>query len=127
VALPQFEAGTTSYHACQVLAPERDLLPGRFGILEPGSHCRTVPLNQLDLVLVPGVAFDKQGRRLGRGYGYYDRLLASIGGIKCAIAFDEQLAIQIPVESHDILLDCIVTPSCWLDVRQQRHGDELVG
>ncbi len=54
-------------------------------------HCRAMPLKRLDLALAPGLGFDVSGRRLGRGQGYYDRLLAEIAGAKCGVAFDEQI------------------------------------
>ncbi|HLP77584.1 MAG TPA: 5-formyltetrahydrofolate cyclo-ligase, partial [Candidatus Paceibacterota bacterium] len=83
-------------------------------------HCAPVSLNQLDLVLVPGVAFDACGRRLGRGKGFYDRLLADTRGIKCGVAFDEQIVTGIPVEPHDVLVDCILTPTRWIDCDSRR-------
>jgi 5-formyltetrahydrofolate cyclo-ligase len=127
VLLPRFDPDRNSYMACEIRILASDLVAGNFGIREPGSHCAALPLKHLDLVLVPGVAFDDRGRRLGRGRGYYDRLLADVRGIKCGMAFDEQIMVQIPVEPHDIILDCIVTPRCWLDFCQHRHEDDLVG
>jgi 5-formyltetrahydrofolate cyclo-ligase len=114
ICLPRHVACKDDYEAAAIRELDRDVLAGRFGIREPASHCEAVPLNQLDLVLVPGVAFCPHGRRLGRGNGYYDRLLASINGIKCGVGFDEQIRHAIPVEPHDILLDCILTPTRWL-------------
>ena len=71
---------------------------------------------RLDLVLVPGVAFDLHGRRLGRGRGYYDRLLSQVGGRTCGVAFDEQVVSEVPVEAHDVLLNCILTPTRWFEL-----------
>jgi 5-formyltetrahydrofolate cyclo-ligase len=65
--------------------------------------------------LVPGLAFDPSGRRLGRGKGFYDRLLAMVRGRKCGIAFEEQVVPEIPVEPHDIRLDCLLTPRRWME------------
>ena len=73
-------------------------------------------LNSLDLVLVPGLGFDAAGHRLGRGRGFYDRLLVQIAGTKCGVAFDEQMRPSIPAEQHDILLNCILTPTQWLEI-----------
>jgi 5-formyltetrahydrofolate cyclo-ligase len=114
VALPRFETNTSSYVACSISSFERSLVPGRFGVLEPGLDSAVLPLNQLDLVLVPGVAFDTSGRRLGRGKGFYDRLLNDVRGAKCGVAFDQQIEPEIPVEPHDILLDYVLTPTRWL-------------
>ena len=78
---------------------------------EPAASCEEIPLDQFDLVLVPGVAFDLQGCRLGRGLGFYDRILAEASGIKCGVAYDFQLLEKIPVEPHDAKVDFIFTPS----------------
>jgi 5-formyltetrahydrofolate cyclo-ligase len=73
-------------------------------------------LNRLDLVLVPGVGFDLQGRRLGRGRGFYDRLLADVDGIKCGVAFEEQVVSEIPVGPRDVRLNFILTPTRCVEV-----------
>ena len=113
VALPRFDPVHNSYLACRVLNPNDDLQVGRYGIREPRDNCPAVRLNQLDFVLVPGVAFALDGRRLGRGKGFYDRLLMSVRGNKCGAGFDEQIVDDLPVEPHDIRLDCILTPTRW--------------
>lgn len=111
VALPRYAAIDQKYVAARVSNSSTDLAPGRFKVFEPGPTCPVVPLNRLDLMLVPGVAFDARGRRLGRGRGYYDRLLADFGGISCGIAFDEQIIECVPELPHDIRLNCILTPT----------------
>jgi 5-formyltetrahydrofolate cyclo-ligase len=115
VALPRFHAGNGEYEAVLVTRAG-ECAPGRFGIVEPGEGCPVLPGNRLDLALVPGVAFDPLGHRLGRGRGYYDRLLAMAGGVKCGVAFDEQVADHVPVEPHDVTLDCLLTPTRWQEV-----------
>ena len=115
VALPRFDPTTQRYVACQIQDMARDLSAGQFGIREAGGHCVAVPPNRLDLVLVPGVAFDLQGRRLGRGKGFYDQLLASVRGTTCGVAFDEQIVDTIPIEPHDVHLNCILTPTRWIE------------
>ena len=116
VALPRFSLETQSYIACVVQNPQTDLRSGQFRIREPGLSCPEFPLNRLDLVLVPGVAFQSDGCRLGRGKGYYDRLLAAVRGTKCGVAFDEQIVGAIPVGPLDIRVNCIVTPTRWVEV-----------
>ena len=64
-----------------------------------------------DLILVPGVAFDLSGHRLGRGKGFYDRLLANARGVKCGVAFDEQIVKAVAAGTHDIRMDFILTPT----------------
>ena len=115
VALPRFDAAINHYAACQVQDLARDLKDGRFGIREPDERCVLVPLNRLDLILVPGVAFDLRGRRLGRGRGFYDRLLALVRGTTCGVAFDQQIVDEVPVEPHDAHLNCILTPTRWIE------------
>lgn len=88
-----------------------------FGIREPGPGAPELPLNRLDLVLVPGVAFDYAGGRLGRGKGFFDRLLAEVTGVKCGVALDEQLLEYLPAEPHDVAMDFVLTPSRWIHVR----------
>jgi 5-formyltetrahydrofolate cyclo-ligase len=115
VALPRFDSATQRYVACQIEDLSKDLAHGQFGIREPGGHCIAVPPNRLDLILVPGVAFDVHGRRLGRGKGFYDQMLASVRGTTCGVAFDEQIVEAIPVEPHDVHLNCILTPTRWIE------------
>jgi 5-formyltetrahydrofolate cyclo-ligase len=115
-ALPRFMPETKSYIACQVQDLDRDVETGYFGIREPVLPCALTPLNRLDLILVPGVAFDLHGRRLGRGKGYYDQLLAAVRGTTCGVAFDEQIVREIPVEPHDVHLNRILTPTRWIEL-----------
>ena len=116
VCLPRFDAATHRYVACEVRNVADEIISGKFGVREPAPSCVAVPLNRLDLILVPGVAFDTRGHRLGRGKGFYDQLLADAGGIRCGVAFDEQILTEIPIEPHDVLVNCILTPSRWLEV-----------
>jgi len=115
VALPAFVPGTSLYTARQIIEPARDLVPGKFGIREPAANCPEVALNRLDLALVPGIAFDVSGGRLGRGKGFYDRLLPAVNGLKCGVAFDEQIVDVVPVGPMDVRLNCILTPTRWIE------------
>lgn len=116
VALPGFDAEENSYVARRITNLETDFERGRFGVREPKQDCGEVLLNRLDLTLVPGVGFDFRGRRLGRGKGFYDRLLAQISGTTCGVGFDEQIVEAIPTEPHDVHLNCILTPTRWHEV-----------
>ena len=82
-----------------------DLERQHFGIYQPKKgHAREVPLHNIDLVVVPGIAFDKDNVRLGRGHGYYDRFLSGLpkGTRTIGLAFDFQVVEHLPKDSHDI-------------------------
>ena len=90
-----------------------ELLPGSFGIPEPDADLPIVTVADIDVMLVPGVAFDVCGNRLGYGKGFYDRLLSSNVKLPLlvGISFDETLYDELPAETHDIKMDYIVTPT----------------
>jgi 5-formyltetrahydrofolate cyclo-ligase len=112
VTLPRFDSARGVYEPAAI-ASMADLRTGRFGAREPGAGCPSIYLNQLDFILVPGIAFDLAGRRLGRGKGYYDRLLAQVRGHKCGAGFDAQVVAELPEEPHDVRVDSILTPTRW--------------
>ncbi|MBA4148078.1 MAG: 5-formyltetrahydrofolate cyclo-ligase [Verrucomicrobia bacterium] len=116
ILLPKFDPETNSYLPFQIQNLENDLFPGKFGVHEPNGSCSSYPLKQLDLTLVPALAFDLSGNRLGRGRGFYDKLLADVSGAKCGVAFDEQIIKQVPVEPHDVPVDYLLTPTQWIPV-----------
>ena len=101
------------------VASLHELTPGAFGVREPRADlpCAIAP-DSLDLVLIPGVAFTRSGERLGRGGGFYDRLLASLpaGVCKIGICFDSQILAELPVEPHDQRVDFLATESGMLPV-----------
>ena len=93
-----------------------ELALGMYRILEPKAELRPLAakrprVEELDLVIVPGVAFDRRGARMGHGFGYYDKLLQRVRPDTplVALAFECQLFDEIPTESHDIFMDKIVT------------------
>jgi 5-formyltetrahydrofolate cyclo-ligase len=88
------------------------LAPGTLGILEPSEEKgakQAVTPDNIDLVIVPGLAFDRQGNRLGYGAGYYDRFLAEITALKIGVAFAVQIVEEVPVAPYDQRVDLIVT------------------
>lgn len=90
------------------LLSENQLAEGPFHIMEPQNSC--VFTEKIDLIVVPGVAFNRQGHRLGRGKGYYDGLLAHYPDVqKIGLCFDFQIVETIPTEQHDIIMDKIIT------------------
>lgn len=89
-------------------AGRESLRTGAYGIMEPIGDLFT-DINSIDLIVVPGMAFDAQGNRLGRGKGYYDRFLATARHIyKIGVCFDFQKIPHVPVSEHDIPVDCVL-------------------
>lgn len=109
VCLPAFDPETGTYRVREIRDAAKDLIPGRFRIPEPGPQCRTVRLGELDFLLVPGLAFDAAGGRLGRGKGFYDRLLALASGTIWGVGFVEQVGLPLPHELHDQRLHGVFT------------------
>ncbi len=109
ICFPRYNADRT-YEAAAV-NHLNDLVPGKFGILEPSDRCNKLKPTEINLTLVPGVAFDKDMNRLGRGRGFYDRWLMDLSSKKIGVGFDHQLLEVVPTEPHDAKLDVIVVPS----------------
>jgi len=82
---------------------------GKYGILEPEKQAPVIPAEKIDLWLIPGVGFDSEGNRLGRGGGFYDRLLKNASGIKIGIGYDIQLIKNVPCGEHDQRMDMVIT------------------
>lgn len=88
---------------------------GSFGIMEPQADAFT-DYDQIDLILVPGMAFDRHGHRLGRGKGYYDRFLSQAKDCyKIGVCFPFQLVDEVPTDEHDVRMDEIITQKCTED------------
>jgi 5-formyltetrahydrofolate cyclo-ligase len=104
VSYPRCESGTLAFRPVSALS---ELAPGRFGIREPVAG---PSLAQLDLIVVPGLAFTAEGSRLGRGAGFYDRFLTTIlpTTVKIGVCFEFQKVSEVPQESHDVKMDAVV-------------------
>lgn len=113
VALPRVNAATRMLDLCSVSDVATDAVSGFRGIFEPGMHCEVLPVDAIDWVLVPGVAFDLAGRRIGYGGGYYDRLLPMLSprALRLAGAFEAQVVDRVPAAAHDLTVDALVTES----------------
>lgn len=116
VAAPRVDAPARMLRAYRIDDPVRDIETGYRGIPEPRASCAEVALDGIDWVLVPGVAFDARGGRLGYGGGYYDRLLplVSPSAPRIAGAFELQVVPVVPVAAHDIRVDAVATEARML-------------
>jgi 5-formyltetrahydrofolate cyclo-ligase len=106
-----------------------ELSPNSLGFLEPAREgLRIVPTESIDLFLVPGVAFDTAGGRLGYGLGFYDRALAEASGTarKIGLSFDLQIVNKVPLSEHDVLMDMIITESRVIDASPSARNNEEV-
>ena len=88
---------------------------GSFQISEPQGE--PIDKRLVDLIIVPAVAFDDKGGRIGRGKGYYDRLLKGCNAIKVVVGYSFQMIDAIPIEEHDIKMNYIVTPDKFIEIK----------
>lgn len=86
-----------------------ELTPNRIGIPEPAESAPAISPDELDFIVVPSVAFDIEGYRLGHGAGHYDRYIVSTRAFACGIARKKMLVQRVPREKHDVRVNCIVT------------------
>lgn len=103
VALPSVEGESLTFYE---LSSGKYLVKGRFGIMEPLPYG---PVDRMDLLVVPGIAFDKQGYRLGYGKGYYDKFLAKKDVSSIGLAYSFQLLESLPKDKYDRRLDAVAT------------------
>jgi len=110
--LPRYDAAAKRYVMARIRDPERDLRPGRYGISEPRPEIPAAPeeLRRELLYLVPAVACDRFGVRIGRGAGWYDRMLAGVRRPPAAVIYACQLSeVPLPREEHDLPMGAVVT------------------
>lgn len=100
---------------------EQRLELGSFHIEEPTGE-NTVNPSEIDLIIVPAVAFDRDGSRLGRGKGFYDRLLADTKAATIGIGYDFQLVDELPVEAHDVPMNMVVTETSVILCRGKKKN-----
>lgn len=128
VAVPYIHQGTTNLIAAEISNLESDLQLGPMGILEPrADRLRAIDPKAIDLHVVPGIAFDEMGFRIGYGKGHYDRflLLRSPRSVAVGVAFDIQVVECLPHDLWDIPVDAIATESQLVDcsvARSQLQG-----
>lgn len=124
VSVPRADSAAGTLTPIGVDAFDADSMPpDPMGVRTPTSGDAVAP-DRLDLVVVPGVAFDRAGRRLGRGAGYYDRFLSRLlpHTATAGICFDEQLVDAVPHGGHDRPVDCVFTPSHTISASRTSHS-----
>lgn len=112
VILPSFSAETQKISFFKVDNLKKGLKRGGNGILEPDiSRCKIVPIEIIDIAIIPGFAFDEKGGRIGSGDGLYDRLIPALPVTtrKVGLAYESQIVQHVPMETHDKNVDIIVT------------------
>jgi len=113
ICLPRVQDKTSlTLHVCEAAV---SLESGPFGLRQPEADALRMDPDSLDLIIVPGTAFDARGARIGMGGGYYDRLLAATPlAHRIALAFDFQITEKVPELAHDQRVDVVITPSAIL-------------
>jgi len=112
VVLPAFDTTKFAMKPMKVDHPDKDLVKGPRGILEPdAAKCKVVPFDCIDIAIIPGVAMDEKGGRIGSGEGYYDRIIPKLPMTtrKVGLVLEDQMVPQVPMESHDKHVDIIIT------------------
>ncbi|MGB5231977.1 MAG: 5-formyltetrahydrofolate cyclo-ligase [Desulfoprunum sp.] len=115
VTVPLVSVNEKSMTAVRLIDPDKDLVPGYYGILEPRKDLlktRTIDHKTIDIVVLPGSVFDERGGRLGYGGGFYDRFIANEvlpSALRIALAFELQVQSEIPQQPHDQPADFIIT------------------
>lgn len=117
VCFPRVKGETMDFYEVEDL--DRDFSAGAYGVPEPKSGTRKIYPNDIDIILVPAVAYTKDGARLGQGGGYYDRYLNQYGAgkkpVTIGICYDFQLYSALPVEGHDYMVDHVLCVSAGED------------
>ncbi|MDE7462206.1 MAG: 5-formyltetrahydrofolate cyclo-ligase [Muribaculaceae bacterium] len=116
--------GKKHFYLPRVNGVNLDILPydesrlelGSFHIEEP-TGADTVDPSEIEVIVVPAVAYDRRGNRLGRGKGFYDRLLAEAKATKIGVGYEFQLMDELPAEEHDVPMDIIITQNTTIVIR----------
>lgn len=125
VCVPKLEQAVCGMTPVRITSFEHDLVPvalegihGGQGLREPRAGLSVVDSHTLDAVLVPGLAFDTRGGRLGRGAGYYDRFLSRLNPRTriIGVCHDWQVVERVPMDEHDVRMHALLTPSRWIDI-----------
>jgi 5-formyltetrahydrofolate cyclo-ligase len=123
VAAPRVERASRRLMPYAVRDLPSDLTPGVYGILEPKPDRLPVPLDRIDVVIVPAVAWDEEGFRVGYGGGYYDRFLLQVGqAARVGLGFELQVLPEVPRSAEDLPVDVLVTDKTVRRFPRRREG-----
>lgn len=112
IVLPVFTDTKNVFHLCKITDFDKDLVLNKNDVLEPDTEkCKKVPLEDIDIAFIPGLAFDDKGGRIGFGNNYYTRLITRLPETcrKVSLAFEEQIVDQIHMDSRKHTVDIIIT------------------
>jgi 5-formyltetrahydrofolate cyclo-ligase len=112
IVIPAFAGDRSSIRLMKVDNPKTDLVPGPDGVLAPDpERCRIVPIDCIDIAVVPGLVFDEKGGRIGTHDGFYNKLIGKlpITTRKVSLAFETQIVPQVPMDSSDRFVDIIIS------------------
>ena len=114
IAIPSIDWTHKSMSAKQITNLDTDLIPGRYDIRVPREGCALVEPEQIDVILLPGLAFDRAGNRLGRGAGFYDRYISALkesghNPTLIGVCYHAQIVDSVPTEPHDHRVDRVIT------------------
>ncbi|MBM6886668.1 5-formyltetrahydrofolate cyclo-ligase [Pseudoflavonifractor phocaeensis] len=121
LCLPRCLPGNTL--EARLVRPDSSLVRHAYGMWEPGEDCSLVEPEEIGLVLVPGLAFDRSGGRLGQGGGYYDRWLAGFSGLTVALCRQLTLLDLVPRQAHDRPVDLVVTETAVYGLSPAGDGE----
>ena len=120
LALPRCEA--SGVMTARLVKSLDQLEPGAFGLMEPTASCPVLSPEEIDLILVPGTAFDRLGNRIGQGGGYYDRFLTKTRAVLAGVCHDEALLERIDAQTHDVRMDMVLTPGAILRPNEKENS-----
>lgn len=119
IALPR--CGADGRMSARLIAGMDDLAPGAYGIMEPKQDCPLALPQEIGLILVPGLAFDRRGGRLGKGAGYYDRFMAQTTALRVGVLYGAELTDEVPMQAHDLFMDALLTADGVIITENARH------
>ena len=124
-----FDAERRKVTTLKIDTPAKDLVPGPRGVAQPNpARCKPVPLHRIDIAIIPGLAFDEKGARIGSGKGYYDRFIPELPVTtrKVALAFEEQISKGVPFETPSGKIEILSTTLANIkDWTKTQYGYEI--